>query len=95
VLSPAATLRIAEAIVREDTPYRRTVAAGLAAVGELRDRMAAGRLALAAKESEWLDRIEAQLAGLPLEEETLRGEVEARYAGVFAASSYGLEEPAV
>jgi len=89
VLSILATFRIANAIVRADTPYRRTVAAGLAAVAELRERMGSARLKLGAKEKQWLDRIEGQLQNLPGDEEELRGVMEERYAGVFAPGSYG------
>jgi methanol--5-hydroxybenzimidazolylcobamide Co-methyltransferase len=89
VLTPAATFRIAHAIVSSDTPYRRTVAAGLAAVQVLRERTAARNLTLSSKEAQWLDRIEAQLLNLPREEETLCQQIEQRHAGVFAPSSYG------
>jgi len=91
VLTPSATFRIARSIADAGTPYQRTLAAGLAAVGELRERIAAGRLTLHAKEGQWLDRIEAQLDQLPREEESLYREIASRYAGVFALSSYGWE----
>lgn len=83
MLTPSATLRIAEAIVSADTSYHRTVAAGLAAVQELRNRT------LPPKEAEWLARIEGQLAALPGEEDTLWRAVLERYPGIFALSSYG------
>jgi methanol--5-hydroxybenzimidazolylcobamide Co-methyltransferase len=89
VLSPAATIRIANAIVRADTPYACTVAAGSAAVCELRERMAAGRITLSPKECQWLDRIQKQLESLPSDEEQLRGEMMGRYDHVFAPASYG------
>jgi methanol---5-hydroxybenzimidazolylcobamide Co-methyltransferase len=89
VLSPAATLRIAQAIVGADTPYRSTVAAGLAAVCELRARIGAGRLRLTPREQQWLDRIEGELQGLPADEEELRGAMLEKYEGVFAPESYG------
>ena len=91
VLSPAATIRIAEAIVRADSPYRQTIAAGLAAVGELRERIGDGRLKLSAKENRWLDRIESELDGLPGDEDELRREIEAEYGNLFAPGSYGWE----
>jgi methanol--5-hydroxybenzimidazolylcobamide Co-methyltransferase len=89
VLSPAATFRIARAIVAADTPYGRTIAAGMAAVAELRERIAAGRLKLSPQEIEWLGRIENQLRALPPDEEELRSEIQERYPGVFAPASYG------
>ena len=82
ILTPAATFRIAKAIVSADTPYHRTVAAGLAAVQELRRRT------LAPKEAQWLDRIEAQLVALPAGEDTLCRAVLERYPDAFAHSSY-------
>lgn len=90
VLSIPATLRIARAIVEADTPYRRTVAAGMAAVCELRDRVQSGRLTLAPKEEQWLDRIESQLLGLPASEDELGARIQERYDGVFEPASYGL-----
>ena len=45
ILSPRATCRIAEAIVSTPDPYRRTVAAGQAAVAILREGLASGALA--------------------------------------------------
>jgi methanol--5-hydroxybenzimidazolylcobamide Co-methyltransferase len=91
ILTPEATLRVATAIVGADTPYERTVAAGLAAIQELRERIAAGRLRLSAKETQWLDRIATQLLDLPDDEDTLREDIAQRYAGVFTLSSYGGE----
>ena len=89
VLSIPATFRIAKAIVEADTPYRRTIAAGRAAVCELRGRIGAGRLKLSPKEIQWLDRIERQLDELPADEEELGGRMRERYEGVFAEASYG------
>jgi methanol--5-hydroxybenzimidazolylcobamide Co-methyltransferase len=65
VLSPRATCRIAGAIAGASGDYRRTVAAGLAAVGILREGTAGGRLTLPKKEIQWLDRLERELTGLP------------------------------
>jgi len=90
VLSPAATYRIAEAIVNADTQYQRTIAAGKSAVCELRDRAGSGRLKLSAKEKQWLDRIEAELAALPGGDD-LRVEMLDRCADLFAPGSYGWE----
>jgi methanol--5-hydroxybenzimidazolylcobamide Co-methyltransferase len=90
VLSPEATCRIAAAIVGTKGDYARTVAAGQAAVEVLRDGVAAGKLTLAPKERQWLDRIERELAGLPAREEDLLAEMLEQHAGVFAPASYGL-----
>jgi methanol--5-hydroxybenzimidazolylcobamide Co-methyltransferase len=90
MLSPAATCRIAGAIVNADAQYQRTIAAGKSAVCELRERAAAGRLKLSAKEKQWLDRIEAELSALPGEDD-LRAEMLDRCADLFAPRSYGWE----
>ena len=90
VLTPSATIRIAEAIVAADSDYHRVLAAGRAAVGELRDRCRTKRLALSSKESQWLDRIESELEGLPGSEEELLEEMLENFAGRFDPDSYGL-----
>ena len=89
VLSPAATIRIAEAIAGSRGDYRRAIAAGQAAVGILQDGMAGGRLVLSGKEEQWLRRIDRELAALPEEEPALVAEMQAPYQGVYAPESYG------
>ncbi len=90
VLSPAATIEIARAIVSRTDPYERTVAAGKAAV-EILDRGAReGRLALARKERQWLDRIGEALAGLPTDWRELQAQVEPQYGHLYDKESYGL-----
>jgi methanol--5-hydroxybenzimidazolylcobamide Co-methyltransferase len=90
VLSPAATLRIAAAIVQEESPYRQTIAAGRAAVGILNDGVAAGKLHLSRKEQQWLTRIESGLDELPAEEAALIAALEETYGGLYDKASYGL-----
>jgi methanol--5-hydroxybenzimidazolylcobamide Co-methyltransferase len=90
VLSPKATCQIAEAIVGAAGNYRRTVAAGLAAVGILRAGILGGRLKLAPKELQWLDRLERELSGLPENEEDLLREMSSEHGKLFDRSSYGL-----
>jgi methanol--5-hydroxybenzimidazolylcobamide Co-methyltransferase len=90
VLSPSATIRIATAITSATTPYRRTIAAGLAAVQVLRDGIASGRLKLSAKEGQWLARIEGELAEAPTSEEQLLAAMIEQHAGIFDPASYGL-----
>jgi methanol--5-hydroxybenzimidazolylcobamide Co-methyltransferase len=81
VLSPDATLRIARAIAsEEDSDYRRTVAAGRAAVEIIRARA----LGLPPREQKYLDRIESELDALPAEEASLWSQ----YAGKFDTESY-------
>ena len=66
------------------------IAAGMAAVCELRERAGIGRLKLSAKEKQWLDRIESELAALPGEDD-LRVEMLDRCGELFAPGSYGWE----
>src|ERR1035438_8059394 len=71
LLSPAATCRIARAIVDAEGDYPRTIAAGQAAVSILSEGLAEGKLRLSAKERQWLERIERELAEMPESEEEL------------------------
>jgi methanol--5-hydroxybenzimidazolylcobamide Co-methyltransferase len=95
VLSPAATIRIATAIVSESNPYRRTVAAGIAATGILREANVAGRLPLSARERQWLTRIEDELSEMPANEDTLLAAMQDEHGRLFDAKSYGLPEAAI
>jgi methanol--5-hydroxybenzimidazolylcobamide Co-methyltransferase len=90
ILSPRAVHRISEAIVQSADTYRRTIAAGQAAVGILQEGEAAGRLKLAPKEKNWLRRIDNELSSLPPTEEELTREMTATYGEFFSAASYGL-----
>jgi hypothetical protein len=90
VLSPAATLRIAGAIVAEETPYRQTIAAGRAAVAILNDGLAQEKLHLSRKEQQWLTRIESGLDELPAEEAALIAALEEQYGSLYDKASYGL-----
>ncbi len=53
--------------------------------------MGSGRLAVGAKESHWLERLESELEALPDTEEDLIEEMKSTYAGQFDPASYGLE----
>jgi methanol--5-hydroxybenzimidazolylcobamide Co-methyltransferase len=90
VLSPDSTLRIAEAIVSETTPYRRTRAAARAAVDLIRDAVREDRLVLPKRESLWLNKIESSIDSLPDREEDLVAPMTETYGGLFTPSSYGL-----
>jgi methanol--5-hydroxybenzimidazolylcobamide Co-methyltransferase len=91
VLSPQATIAIASAIVGADGEYLRTIAAGRAAIKVLRDGVAAERLRLSPKETQWLNRLEREIDGLPEDEGALLAEMSETYCGVFSIGSYGLE----
>jgi methanol--5-hydroxybenzimidazolylcobamide Co-methyltransferase len=90
VLSPAATLRIAGAIVSEETPYRQTIAAGRAALDIVKEGVAAQKFHLSRKEHQWLDRIASALDELPAEEASLIATLEEQYGGLYDKASYGL-----
>lgn len=90
VLSPDATLRIASAIVAEETPYRQTIAAGLAALDIVKEGVAAEKLHLSRKEHQWLDRIAPALEELPSNEATLIASLEDQYGALYDKASYGL-----
>ncbi len=90
VLSPAATIEIASAIVSRTDPYERTVAAGKAAADILYRGAREGRMSLARKERQWLDRIGEALATLPSDWRELQVQIEPEYGDLYDKSSYGL-----
>lgn len=91
VLSPAASCRIGEAIVRESTAYRRTLAAAGVAVSILKEGVGAGRLSLGKKEQQWLARLEREICSMPADEGELLVEMKENYGELFRPASYGLE----
>lgn len=91
ILSPEATWEIAQAIVAEPDDYRRTLAAGRAAVRILQQGAEAGRLDLRESERHWLARIEAALQDMPSDEPALLSEMRDTYGHLFRPASYGLD----
>jgi methanol--5-hydroxybenzimidazolylcobamide Co-methyltransferase len=91
LLSPRATLRLAQAIIADVDPYRRTVAAAREAVAILEEAAAADRLPLPPREKQWLKRLGAGLEELPASGETLLRELCEQHGGLFDLASYGLE----
>ena len=83
VLSPDATLRIASAIVAEETPYRQTIAAGLAALDIVKEGVAAEKLHFSRRKHQWLDRIAPALEELPSNEATLIASLEDQYGALY------------
>jgi methanol--5-hydroxybenzimidazolylcobamide Co-methyltransferase len=81
ILSPAATVRIAEAIVSGKSGYDRVRNAAWAAIQVLQEGLADGRLQLSSKEQQWLSSIMRQLDSLPESEEGLFTEMLERYLG--------------
>ncbi|MGA2485806.1 MAG: methyltransferase MtaB domain-containing protein [Roseiarcus sp.] len=90
VLSPAATFEIASALVSEQDPYLRTVAAGQTAVNLLRRGVQVGKLKLGRKEEQWLGRIEKALEELPGSSEELIDQLEPQYGVFYDKKSYAL-----
>jgi methanol--5-hydroxybenzimidazolylcobamide Co-methyltransferase len=91
VLSPEAACKIAEAILTApEDPYRRTIAAGRAAIEIIAGGWREGRLALTAKEQQWLARLAREFDGLPPTAEQLIAETEADYGPLYDRASYGL-----
>jgi methanol--5-hydroxybenzimidazolylcobamide Co-methyltransferase len=90
VLSPAATIEIASAIVAKTDPYDRAVAAGIAAVEILDRGRREGRLSLGRKEAQWLERIRDKLKALPSDWRDLQARLEPEYGHLYDKASYGL-----
>ncbi len=91
VLTPAAAIRIATAIVAEESDYARTRAAAATAVELIREGLDSGALdPFAEPEARWFDRIAADLADLPEDEGDLIAATEEEYGELYDAASYGL-----
>ncbi len=90
VLSPKAAVRIASAIVGAKGAYLRAVAAAQEALVIIQEGVTAGLWKASPKEDQWLKRIDAALAELPLTEEELLVEMSETYGAYFDPASYGL-----
>jgi methanol--5-hydroxybenzimidazolylcobamide Co-methyltransferase len=91
VLGPAATLLVARVIVQHaGDDYRRTLAAGRAAVGVLEEAVGDGRLRLVANEIRWLDRVSRALNEIPGTADQILADAMPRYAARFEPANYGL-----
>ena len=75
---------------RSEGDYRRTIAAGQAAVSIPSEGLAEGKLRLSAKERQWLERIGRELSEMPESEEELLGSIVAADGYCFDAASYGM-----
>ncbi|MSP13053.1 MAG: methanol--corrinoid methyltransferase [Chloroflexi bacterium] len=71
VLRPDVVLKLAQEIISEPTPYRRTRRAALATLASLRAAQATGAISLKGKEMNWLNRLSRQADELPEDEEAL------------------------
>ncbi|MCC6857096.1 MAG: hypothetical protein IT158_00970 [Bryobacterales bacterium] len=90
VLSPKAVLRIARRISGEPDPYRRTLAAAAEAAALLRQGAAEGLWKPSGKEHQWLERIEAAIAGMPEDAGSALRQARETYGTLFRDDSYGL-----
>ena len=68
IIAPESAIAVAQAIVRASDAYHAGQAAGLTAVGLMREAHAAGALRIPARELPWLDRLQRTLETLPADE---------------------------
>ncbi len=90
LMTPEATLALAEAITSERGPYARTLAAGRTAIALLVEALADGALHVPERERRWLDRLRSEFDALPTDADALRVQVQARYGRLFEPAAYGL-----
>lgn len=92
VLRPDVVLRLSQLIAQETTAYRRTRAAVLGTVAELRRAHGAGEVRILPREVRWLDRLSQQADSLPESEESFCEEMmPALKDAPYLPSEYGLE----
>ncbi|MFQ5805880.1 MAG: methyltransferase MtaB domain-containing protein [Phycisphaerae bacterium] len=91
LLTPDATIALARAILSEEDPYRRTLAAARAAFEWLQRAVAEKRLRPAAREQRWFDRLRKAFDQLPDGAEKLADRVKDRYGDLFALAAYDLD----
>ncbi len=91
ILSPESAMEIARTIVAAPNHYQAGVAVARTAIGLLRNAHAQGRLALPAREVEWMDTMQRAVDAMPTTEdkfiEEMLGVVD---TGKFVLSEYGL-----
>lgn len=75
VLRPDVVLTLADKIIAEPTPYRRTRLAALATLDVLEQAHANQELALSAQEAQWLKRLRRQATTLPESEDDFIGQM--------------------
>jgi methanol--5-hydroxybenzimidazolylcobamide Co-methyltransferase len=75
VLTPESSVAIAQAIVNAPNHYEAGKAAGLTAIGLLREAHQGGRVKIHKRELPWLDRMQKILEGLPASESRFIGEM--------------------
>ncbi len=90
LLSPVATVALAEAITRVSDPYARTLAAGRTAITILEQADRDGVWRMPARERKWFDRLRAALDGLPEAPDALHAQIAPRYGALFDPRAYDL-----
>jgi hypothetical protein len=89
LLTPDATIALADTLTGETEPYRRVHAVARTALHYLRQRVADRALRLPARELRWLGRLEAACDALPDSADDLKPSI-AAYCERFDPSEYGL-----
>jgi methanol--5-hydroxybenzimidazolylcobamide Co-methyltransferase len=90
LLTPEATVALAQAITAETDPYARTLAAGATAFRLLSEALEDGALQLPAREIRWLKKLQKAFDALPRSADALHAQIKPRYGNLFDARSYGL-----
>lgn len=91
VLRPDVVLRIAQAIMQENTPYLRTRRAILVTLEEIQEAHHRRDLKILPREIGWLERLRKQADGLPEQEEELISEM-LQAPRAFLPEEYGLDK---
>jgi methanol---5-hydroxybenzimidazolylcobamide Co-methyltransferase len=95
IIAPESAIRLAGAIVGEDTHYAAGKAVARAAIAILREAGAAGSLRIDPKEVPWLDRMEDELDDMPDDEDAFIDEMMQEVdLDVFVPEDYDLPVPA-
>jgi len=90
MLEPGAVIKIAQAIVKENSGYLRTKAAVETAIDVISRNTSSGRTNLPEIEKQWLDKIQVEIESLPESEEEAIEQVSGLYGNMFLREAYGL-----
>lgn len=92
VLRPDVVLKISKEIVNETGSFNRMKAAALAAIDELKQAAAEGKVTAEERELSWLDTMKGQVEDIPDEDEFIRQMVEENASDKFIPEKYDLQE---
>lgn len=90
MLEPETVIRIAEAIVREEGGYARTVAAVRSAFDCIQENLHQNKINLPAMEAKWLEQLESVLLTLPQDEGMALDYLKQTYGTLFSTDAYNL-----